>query len=153
MKLTVSSSAQLSTHFKSLRRAKGWSQADLARKLGIGQARVAQIEGDPGAISVDRFLQILHLLDAKGVIEAKVLPERANEAADLVAEPQHRLNVQHHKEPLETIPKAPDAKTRTQFSSGPGVLPPKPALTKERLLPPSKNSNKASRPSNTKRKW
>ncbi|MDP3842579.1 MAG: helix-turn-helix domain-containing protein [Oxalobacteraceae bacterium] len=77
MKLTVSSSSQLATHFKSLRRAKGWSQADLGRKLGLGQARVAQIEGDPGSIGVDKFLQILHLLDAKLVIETQVESERA----------------------------------------------------------------------------
>lgn len=76
MKLTISASSQLSTHFKSLRRAKGWSQAELGQKLGLGQARVAQIEGDPGSISVDKLLQILHFLDAKLVIEAQVESKR-----------------------------------------------------------------------------
>lgn len=86
MKLTISSSAQLSTQFKSLRKAKGWSQADLGQKLGIGQARVAQIESDPGSISVDKLLQIVHLLGAKLVVDA---PER----------PQHGLSLQRAKEP------------------------------------------------------
>ncbi len=72
MKLTVTTSTQLSTQFKSLRKAKGWSQADLGRQLGIGQARVAQIERDPGAISVDKFFQILHLLDTRLILDAQV---------------------------------------------------------------------------------
>ena len=54
----------------------GWSQADLGKKLGLGQARVAQIEGDPGSINVDRLLQILHLLESKLVIELAVQAEQ-----------------------------------------------------------------------------
>lgn len=69
MQFNITSPSQLSTHFKSLRKAKGWSQADLGQKLGIGQARVAQIEKDPGAIGVDKLIQILHLLDARLLIE------------------------------------------------------------------------------------
>lgn len=87
MKLTITSSAQLSTHLKSLRKAKGWSQADLGQKLGIGQARVAQIESDPGSISVDRLLQIMHALDAKLMVDAHI-------------EPQARQDVRHVKEPI-----------------------------------------------------
>jgi HTH-type transcriptional regulator/antitoxin HipB len=153
MKLTVSSSAQLSTHFKSLRRAKGWSQADLGQKLGLGQARIAQIEGDPGAISVDKFLQILHLLDAKLVIETQVESGPAKRVVDAVAQSQRRLNLQRDKEPLEAKPQFPDAKARTQISSGSGLLPLQPPLTKNGLLPPSKNSNKSSKLSITKKKW
>lgn len=71
MKLTISTPEQLSTHFKSLRKAKGWSQADLGKRIGLKQARVAQIEGDPGAISVDKLFQVLHALDADLVIETQ----------------------------------------------------------------------------------
>ncbi len=69
MHFTITAPSQLSTHFKSLRKAKGWSQADMGHKVGIGQARVAQIEKDPGAIGVDKLIQILHLLDARLLIE------------------------------------------------------------------------------------
>jgi len=70
MKLKISAAEQLSTHFKSLRKAKGWSQSDLGKRLGLKQARVAQIEGDPGSISVDKLLQILHALGADLLVEA-----------------------------------------------------------------------------------
>ena len=64
MKIKISSPLQLGTHFKSLRRAKDWSQSDLGKKLGISQSRVAQIESNPELISVDKLIQILHILDA-----------------------------------------------------------------------------------------
>jgi len=76
MKLTISTAEQLSTHFKSLRKAKGWSQADLGKRIGLKQARVAQIEGDPGSISVDKLFQVLHALDADFVIETHNEPEK-----------------------------------------------------------------------------
>lgn len=71
MKLKISTAEQLSTHFKSLRKAKGWSQADLGKRIGLKQARVAQIEGDPGSISVDKLFQVLHALEADFVIETR----------------------------------------------------------------------------------
>lgn len=69
MKIKISTSEQLSTQFKSLRKAKGWSQAELGKNIGLKQARVAQIEGDPGAISVDKLLQVLHAIGANLLIE------------------------------------------------------------------------------------
>jgi len=167
MKLTLTSAAQLSIHFKSLRRAKGWSQADLGHKLGIGQARVAQIEGEPGSIGVDKLLQILHLLDAKLVIETDVgaeraksiveplvkKPERIKRVVGAVAVPQGRLEVQGDKGLLKVKQPPPDAETRTQFSSGSGSVPPEPPLTERGLLPPRKNPNAPPKPSNTKKKW
>lgn len=69
MKIKISTSEQLSTQFKSLRKAKGWSQAELGKNIGLKQARVAQIEGDPGSISVDKLLQVLHAIGANLLIE------------------------------------------------------------------------------------
>lgn len=70
MEIAIASTSQLSVHLKSLRKAKGWSQADLGQRLGIGQARVAQIERTPGSISVEKLLQILHILDATLVLDS-----------------------------------------------------------------------------------
>lgn len=55
---------QLSTHLRSLRKARGLSQADLGTRLGVGQTRIARIEGNPTAVSVE---QLLELLGALGV--------------------------------------------------------------------------------------
>ncbi|KLO58711.1 XRE family transcriptional regulator [Delftia tsuruhatensis] len=54
----------LALHLKSLRKAAGVSQAELAQRLGVSQSRVAAIERDPAAISVRQLMEILQLLDA-----------------------------------------------------------------------------------------
>jgi HTH-type transcriptional regulator/antitoxin HipB len=53
---------QLSAHLKSLRKAAGLTQAQLGERLGVGQVRIAEIEKDPGAISVQQLMQLLSAL-------------------------------------------------------------------------------------------
>ncbi|CAB5719475.1 antitoxin HipB [Delftia tsuruhatensis] len=55
---------QLGLHLKSLRKAAGVSQVQLAQRLGVSQSRVAAIERDPAAISVRQLMEIVQLLDA-----------------------------------------------------------------------------------------
>ena len=59
---------QLRQHLRSLRKARGLTQAELATRLGVGQSRVADIEANPGAVSVEQLLQILSLLQAQVVV-------------------------------------------------------------------------------------
>lgn len=66
--------AQLSAHLKSLRRAQGLTQAALGERVGVKQARMADIEKNPGLISVDQLLALLHALDARLLLAA---PEAA----------------------------------------------------------------------------
>lgn len=61
----VQAAAQLSTHLKSLRKLKGLTQAELGARIGVKQVRIADIERDPGAVSVGQLLQIFHALDAR----------------------------------------------------------------------------------------
>lgn len=61
----IPTAAQLSVHLKSLRKLRGLTQASLGQRIGVKQARVADIERDPGAISVEQLIQILHALDAR----------------------------------------------------------------------------------------
>lgn len=62
---TLSLAQQMSVHIKSLRRARGLTQQGLADLIGVGQARVAAIEKNPGAVSLDQLLQIVHALGAR----------------------------------------------------------------------------------------
>lgn len=83
---------QLALHLKSLRKAAGVSQAQLAQRLGVSQSRVAAIERDPAAISVRQLMEILQLLDAdllmRPRVDAVVSPASASVPAALkVAEP------------------------------------------------------------------
>jgi len=59
---------QLKQHLRSLRKTRGLTQAGLAQRLGVVQSRVADIEANPGAVSVEQLLQILSVLNAQVVI-------------------------------------------------------------------------------------
>lgn len=60
--------AQLKQHLRSLRKARGMTQAQLARLLGVVQSRVADIEANPGAVSVEQLMRILSVLNAQAMI-------------------------------------------------------------------------------------
>lgn len=61
---------QLSVHIKSLRKAKGLSQAQLGQLLGLSQVRIADIEKNPGVVSVAQMMQLLHALDTRLALQA-----------------------------------------------------------------------------------
>jgi HTH-type transcriptional regulator / antitoxin HipB len=71
--------SQLRQHLRSLRKAGGLTQAGLARLLGVGQSRVADIEANPGAVSVEQLLQVL------GVLNAQVLIRDTHRISDVTA--------------------------------------------------------------------
>ncbi|KQP13090.1 helix-turn-helix domain-containing protein [Pseudorhodoferax sp. Leaf267] len=73
--------AQLSTHLKSLRQAHGLTQAQLGARIGVKQARIADIEKNPGAISVDQLLQLLHALETRLLLAPAAAP-KATKTAD-----------------------------------------------------------------------
>lgn len=60
--LLLQSPAQLATHLKSLRKARGVTQADMARLLQITQERYSQIERHPELIATGRLLEIFAAL-------------------------------------------------------------------------------------------
>jgi HTH-type transcriptional regulator/antitoxin HipB len=74
MDYPITLSSQLKPHLRSLRKARGLTQAELALRLGVGQSRVADIEANPGAVSVEQLLQILALLQAQVVVREKTQP-------------------------------------------------------------------------------
>ncbi|WP_093557639.1 helix-turn-helix domain-containing protein [Pseudoduganella namucuonensis] len=56
--------AQLRQHIKALRKARGLTQAQLGEMIGVSQARIAEIEANPGLV---RFEQLMQLLSTLGV--------------------------------------------------------------------------------------
>jgi HTH-type transcriptional regulator/antitoxin HipB len=70
MDYPIQSPLQLGTHLRALRRAHGLSQSRLGEMLGVGQSRVARIERDPGAMSVDQFMRLLGALQVALVLRA-----------------------------------------------------------------------------------
>ena len=80
--LPLQTAEQLSAHLKSLRKARGLTQAALGQRIGVKQVRVAEIEGDPGAISVQQLIEILHALDARLLLADMAAPTPAPAASE-----------------------------------------------------------------------
>ena len=68
MDYTIQTPLQLSSHLRALRKARGLSQAALGEVLGVGQTRVARIEGNPTAISVEQLIEVLGALGVQMVL-------------------------------------------------------------------------------------
>ncbi|MBT8523638.1 helix-turn-helix domain-containing protein [Polynucleobacter paneuropaeus] len=62
-------SAQLSQHLRSFRQHRKLTQQQLAQSLGLTQSRIADIEADPGKVSVENLLKILSALKVQLVLE------------------------------------------------------------------------------------
>jgi HTH-type transcriptional regulator / antitoxin HipB len=74
MEFPILLSAQLREHLRSLRKTRGLTQAQLGHLLGVGQARVAEIELNPGVVSVDQLLRMLSALQTTLVLRDEVAP-------------------------------------------------------------------------------
>lgn len=70
MDFPIQSSGQLSAHLRSLRKSRGLNQVQLGAALGVGQTRIARIERDPTAVSVEQFLALLGALGVQMVLRA-----------------------------------------------------------------------------------
>ena len=77
---------QLKAHLRSLRKQRGLTQAELGKRLGIGQVRIAEIEARPGLVSVDQLVKLLSALGA-GLVVRDVEGRFASPVAGPVPEP------------------------------------------------------------------
>ncbi|HKX94045.1 MAG TPA: helix-turn-helix domain-containing protein [Methylibium sp.] len=55
---------QLRPHLRALRKRQGLTQAQLGALVGVKQARIAEIEANPGAVSLDQLTRVLAALGA-----------------------------------------------------------------------------------------
>ena len=65
----LQTSAQLADHLRSLRKARGLTQAALGALVGLNQARIAKIERDPRRVSVGQLMKILAALRVRVLLE------------------------------------------------------------------------------------
>jgi HTH-type transcriptional regulator/antitoxin HipB len=67
--------AQLGVLLRGVRQQHGLSQQDLALKVGgTSQARLSQLELQPGRLTVERLLLVLAALDLELVVRPRQLP-------------------------------------------------------------------------------
>jgi len=50
---------QLKQHLRALRKSRGLTQGQLGALVGVRQARIAEIEANPGAVSLDQLTKVL----------------------------------------------------------------------------------------------
>lgn len=55
---------QLKPHLRALRKGQGLTQVQLGALVGVKQARIAEIEANPGAVSLDQLVKLLAVLGA-----------------------------------------------------------------------------------------
>lgn len=68
MDYPLKTTEQLRQQFRSLRKKRGLTQAHLGALIGVTQARVVEIEANPGSVSLQQVMQVLNALGAGFVI-------------------------------------------------------------------------------------
>ncbi len=71
MKQILSLSKQLGPLLQSARKAKRFSQTELAQRLAISQSRISAMEPDPGSINVKQLLALLAALNCELLVQQK----------------------------------------------------------------------------------
>ena len=73
MDLQLAFPAQLSQHLRSLRKAQGLTQAQLAARLGVAQSRISAVEKDASSVTSEQLFRWLAALDTRLVLRTDVL--------------------------------------------------------------------------------
>ena len=71
---------QLRQHLRALRKRHGLTQAQLGALIGVSQARIAEIEANPGLVSFEQLMKLLSVLGVSLTLqeeEAAPAPSRA----------------------------------------------------------------------------
>lgn len=68
MDYPINFSDQLAQHLKSFRKSRGLTQAQLALHLGVTQSRIADIEANPGTVSLENLLKVLSALNVRMIL-------------------------------------------------------------------------------------
>lgn len=82
MRTPIRTSGQLGPVLRSLRKARGWSQAELGRRVGLSQERISAIESRPEKVNLDTLMTLAMALDAELSIGARAQPATAPEAGE-----------------------------------------------------------------------
>lgn len=73
---------QLRPHLKALRKQRGLTQAQAGALVGVSQARIAEIEANPGAVSFEQLMKLLSALGASFCLRDEAAPSRVLVAAE-----------------------------------------------------------------------
>lgn len=77
MDLHLAFPEQLSQHLRSLRKARGWTQAQLAARMGVTQSRISAMESDATKLTAEQLFRVLSSLDVGLVLRMAELEPQA----------------------------------------------------------------------------
>ena len=80
MDYPLKTAEQLRQQLRSLRKKRGLTQARLGLLIGVTQARVVEIEANPGSVGLQQVMQVLNALGAGFVIRDAQSDSASNEA-------------------------------------------------------------------------
>ncbi|OZI44764.1 transcriptional regulator [Bordetella genomosp. 5] len=78
----VVSAGQLSAMLQAARKAKGWTQSELASRVGLSQSRISHLELNAHELSVEQLLAWCGALGLEVVIGNRAAGARADSATD-----------------------------------------------------------------------
>ncbi len=71
---------QLRQHLRALRKRHGLTQAQLGALVGVSQARIAEIEANPGLVSFEQLMKLLSVLGVSLTLQEEVAEPAATRA-------------------------------------------------------------------------
>ncbi|AXK62476.1 helix-turn-helix transcriptional regulator [Burkholderia sp. IDO3] len=107
MAFPVQTLSQLRPILVGFRKSAGFTQAQLAARLGVTQQSYAQLEANPSAVSIERLFKVLNVLGVRLMLEPGTLDDApAPDAADPDPDPAHALATRRRSPPHASDPPA-----------------------------------------------
>jgi transcriptional regulator with XRE-family HTH domain len=91
---------RIAGHVRTLRKQRGWTQAELAGRLRLSQGRLSQIERGGGSFSAEQFLQLLKLFNVTADYFEPTSPTSDAALQNTLA----RLGASHLRESDDVLP-------------------------------------------------
>lgn len=121
--------AHLREHLRALRRERGLTQAALGQLLGVGQARIAEIENNPGVVSVEQLMKILSALRASLVVRVESIGEPTDQESRTAPSTPSLSSVKPPRaRPSREVKTPAEGQWRVQPLRGGGAHPPSSVL-------------------------
>jgi HTH-type transcriptional regulator/antitoxin HipB len=102
---------QLRQHLRALRKRHGLTQAQLGALIGVSQARIAEIEANPGLVNFEQLMRLLSVLGVSLTLQDEAVAPAATRAPAAKAAKPKATKPQH--KPSSRPPEAKPASRRT----------------------------------------
>jgi len=105
---------QLRQHLRALRKRHGLTQAQLGALIGVSQARIAEIEANPGLVNFEQLMKLLSVLGVSLTLhEGTVAPAASSAPAAKTSRPR---TAKPRPEAGGRQPEVPPASKRTSVA-------------------------------------